>query len=195
MITESLSTLKIHKLSQAQYEREKAAGNIDEYALYLTPDDGSEPGSSDLGDADISAIGDGTVTGAIAALNTTLLGTQSAANEAHARAFDSSNVLWISDATTLMEVMKQMPNSSIKFGWSWSNISDADASLDINGGFHVYMFIKHKDGYNRIIDFGTNCDTLYIGRYDHHTDSLVWSRQISSSDFTLNGNSLTLNFL
>lgn len=43
MITENLSTLKIHKLSQAQYERELAAGRIDENALYLTPDtyDGS----------------------------------------------------------------------------------------------------------------------------------------------------------
>ena len=38
MITENLSTLKIHKLTQAQYDRELAAGNIDESALYLTPD-------------------------------------------------------------------------------------------------------------------------------------------------------------
>lgn len=37
MITENLSTLKIHKLTQAQYDRELAAGNIDENALYLTP--------------------------------------------------------------------------------------------------------------------------------------------------------------
>lgn len=39
MITKNLSTLKINKLTQAQYERELAAGNIDEDALYLTPDD------------------------------------------------------------------------------------------------------------------------------------------------------------
>ena len=39
MITESLSTLKIHKLTQAQYNRELAAGNIDPNALYLTPDE------------------------------------------------------------------------------------------------------------------------------------------------------------
>lgn len=38
MITENLSTLKIHKLTQEQYDRELAAGNIDETALYLTPD-------------------------------------------------------------------------------------------------------------------------------------------------------------
>lgn len=37
MITENLETLKIHKLTQAQYERELEAGNIDENALYLTP--------------------------------------------------------------------------------------------------------------------------------------------------------------
>lgn len=39
MQTENLSTLQIHKLSKAQYERELAAGNLDEYALYLTPDE------------------------------------------------------------------------------------------------------------------------------------------------------------
>lgn len=41
MITENLSTLKIHKLTQAQYDRELVAGNIDENALYLTPDEGA----------------------------------------------------------------------------------------------------------------------------------------------------------
>lgn len=39
MITENLPTLKIHKLTQAQYDRELAAGNIDENALYLTPEE------------------------------------------------------------------------------------------------------------------------------------------------------------
>lgn len=39
MQTENVSTLKIHILSQAQYDREVAAGNIDETALYLTPDE------------------------------------------------------------------------------------------------------------------------------------------------------------
>ena len=39
MDTQNLSTLKIHKLTQAQYDRELAAGNIDENALYLTPDE------------------------------------------------------------------------------------------------------------------------------------------------------------
>ncbi|MBR5794537.1 MAG: hypothetical protein IKY26_00155 [Erysipelotrichaceae bacterium] len=39
MITENLSTLKIHKLTQAQYDRELANGTIDETALYLTSDE------------------------------------------------------------------------------------------------------------------------------------------------------------
>lgn len=38
MNTENLSTLKIHKLTQEQYDRELSAGRIDENALYLTPD-------------------------------------------------------------------------------------------------------------------------------------------------------------
>ena len=39
MITENLQTLKIIKLTQEQYDRESAAGNLDENALYLTPDE------------------------------------------------------------------------------------------------------------------------------------------------------------
>ena len=39
MITENISTLKIHKLTQEQYERELAAGTLEDNALYLTPDE------------------------------------------------------------------------------------------------------------------------------------------------------------
>lgn len=39
MNTENLSTLIIHKLTQAQYDRELAAGNIKENEMYLTPDE------------------------------------------------------------------------------------------------------------------------------------------------------------
>ena len=39
MNIENLSTLKIHRLTQAQYERERDAGNLEENALYLTPDE------------------------------------------------------------------------------------------------------------------------------------------------------------
>lgn len=37
LVTENLLTLKIHKLTEEQYQRELAAGRIDENALYLTP--------------------------------------------------------------------------------------------------------------------------------------------------------------
>ena len=46
MLTENLSTLKIHRLTQEQYNRELAAGRIDENAIYLTPDNGVNGGSS-----------------------------------------------------------------------------------------------------------------------------------------------------
>ena len=36
-VSEILPTLKIHKLTQEQYDQELANGNIDENALYLTP--------------------------------------------------------------------------------------------------------------------------------------------------------------
>jgi microcystin-dependent protein len=39
LITENLSTLKIHKLTESQYKRERDAGRLDANALYLTPED------------------------------------------------------------------------------------------------------------------------------------------------------------
>lgn len=39
MITENLSTLKIYNLTQEQYDRELADGNIDPNSLYLTPEE------------------------------------------------------------------------------------------------------------------------------------------------------------
>ena len=42
MITENVTTLNIHKLTQEQYNRELLAGNIDENAIYLTTDDSQE---------------------------------------------------------------------------------------------------------------------------------------------------------
>jgi hypothetical protein len=61
LITESLSTLKIHKLTQAQYERERDAGRLDENALYLTPDESfviDETLSVSGAPADSKAVGD-----------------------------------------------------------------------------------------------------------------------------------------
>lgn len=37
--TINLSTLKMHKLTKAQYDREVTNGTVDENALYLTPDE------------------------------------------------------------------------------------------------------------------------------------------------------------
>ena len=48
MITENLSTLKILKLSQAQYDRELEAGNIDASALYLTPGEEISSGAKEF---------------------------------------------------------------------------------------------------------------------------------------------------
>lgn len=42
MIVKNLSALQIHQMSKEQYERELAAGRIDENALYLTPDEITE---------------------------------------------------------------------------------------------------------------------------------------------------------
>lgn len=42
MLTENISTLKIHKLTKEQYEREFNAGRTDKNALYLVPDEDAD---------------------------------------------------------------------------------------------------------------------------------------------------------
>ena len=59
MITENLSTLKIHKLKQEQYDREKAAGNLDSQALYLTPDKDAMDLTSDQTASGVKTFTDG----------------------------------------------------------------------------------------------------------------------------------------
>lgn len=70
MITENLSTLKIHKLTQAQYDRELEVGNIDPNALYLTPEEDKkifiqdeEPTDVENGDLWVDLVNNGTVSG------------------------------------------------------------------------------------------------------------------------------------
>jgi hypothetical protein len=46
LITENLSTLQIHKLTQEQYNRALAEGRIDERAIYLTPDEVANNGGN-----------------------------------------------------------------------------------------------------------------------------------------------------
>lgn len=53
MQTENLFNLKIHKLSQEQYDRELIAGTLDEHALYITPD---ESGGGSIGGGGFSSV-------------------------------------------------------------------------------------------------------------------------------------------
>jgi hypothetical protein len=48
LTTTNLSTLKIHKLTQTQYDAAVINGNIDENALYLTPDEESTDNSKNV---------------------------------------------------------------------------------------------------------------------------------------------------
>lgn len=72
MITENLSTLKIHKLTQEQYDRELKAGRVDPSALYLTPDDGEnkiyiqdeEPVDAEVGTLWVDTDEEGFISGA-----------------------------------------------------------------------------------------------------------------------------------
>lgn len=56
LITENLSTLKIHVLTQAQYDRELDTGNINRNEIYLTPYEEINPTTIRLPQDDISEV-------------------------------------------------------------------------------------------------------------------------------------------
>ena len=56
MNTENLSTLVIHKLTQDQYNRVVEEGEIDENALYLTPDEITDTPQPDWNQTDETAL-------------------------------------------------------------------------------------------------------------------------------------------
>ena len=58
MITKDLSTLKINRLTQAQYEAAIAAGKINEDELYMTPDDNELDTTSFLRVSDVGSAVD-----------------------------------------------------------------------------------------------------------------------------------------
>ena len=64
MLTENLSTLKIHKLTQEQYDRELAAGRINENEIYLTSGGDSESVTivQTTGDSETAAMSQKAVT-------------------------------------------------------------------------------------------------------------------------------------
>lgn len=69
MITENLSTLKIHKLTRKQYERELEAGRLDKNVIYLTPYE-SEYATQEYVDNKIAEIPTPDVSGQIGNHNT-----------------------------------------------------------------------------------------------------------------------------
>ena len=58
MITQDLATLKIHKLTQEQYDRVLAEGTLDPNALYLTPDEESGSGDIDVNTVELITVDD-----------------------------------------------------------------------------------------------------------------------------------------
>lgn len=61
LIIEKVSTLKINRLSKAQYERESEAGRLDATALYLTPDEAPEIIKLDSQEEYDNAVANGTI--------------------------------------------------------------------------------------------------------------------------------------
>lgn len=117
MIIENLSTLKIHKLTQSQYDRELVAGNIDENALYLTPDDG------------VNIKIDATLTQEGAAADAKTTGEAIAAPKyvAQDTAPEDTNLLWIDTSDEVGACIKYYNTTT----QTWENTS-ASTSPSIN---------------------------------------------------------------
>lgn len=70
MIIKKVSDLKIHKLTQSQYDRELENGNIDENAIYLTPNEVLEIENGGTGATSVDGVLSNLNIGALSDLKT-----------------------------------------------------------------------------------------------------------------------------
>ena len=135
MVTENLSTLKIHKLTQEQYYRELENGNIDETAFYLTPDE----------EIDLSPYA------TIEQLNTK-------ANEEHTHDIDNINNL----QQTLDEMREDLKGIFIASYGTTTNreiedaIADGKAVFCINGAYTAVFLRKNSSATRHVFGYQTS---------------------------------------
>lgn len=137
MTRENLQILKIHKLTQEQYDREKEANRLDSNALYLTPDRSaiivddtlSIPGAA----ADAKAVRD-----AISI-----------------KTYTSADQIGCTYGSSLEEIYNALPNNSI-FMCGAENFTDSSWNLPNTLG--TILVFKQAPARNVFLFFGKNPD-------------------------------------
>lgn len=185
MITENLSTLKIHKLTQAQYERELAAGRIDENALYLTPDEEQNITVADVEGLqnilDNKASKDVATTSTNGLLSSTdkskLDGVASGA-EVNQNAFSNVKIGDVTIAAdTKTDTLTLVADSNVTITPDANNDKITIAATDTNyyhtpiyaSGIEIATGTGVADMY---VPIGTSSSTVAVGNHTHTTDIL-----------------------
>lgn len=166
MITNNLSTLKINKLTQEQYDRELAAGNIDENAIYLVPNEGGGASSEEI-------------TTAISAHNTS--------TAAHEDIRTILNSLSAIESLTFQGVLSN--SADVNSTTLASGIYELEGCKATNlPSSSIYgVFVQFPGDYlpQLVIGGGSGKGKVYSRRYLTASDSwLAWDSPVNSSEVT-----------
>jgi hypothetical protein len=188
--TENLNTLKIHKLSQEQYDREKEAGRLDNSAIYLTPYESDGYILPAAGDSlgGVKTGGDVTISGGVITINddshshtiANIDDLQTALNNKAATDHDHN----ISDVTGLQDALN---NSAAKtHSHAISEVNDLQTALDgkaaSSHGTHV-TYSTTNPVMNGTASAGSSTD-VSRGDHVHPTDTSRAPTSHASSENT-----------
>jgi hypothetical protein len=141
LITENLSTLKINKLTQAQYDKALTAGNIDNTAFYLTTDDNM------VIDGDLVVQGDFTVHGSSIVENTVNLEVQDALTVVNSTGVDISAAkvghVFRKDASTAYGILYDPVNNNVRLG---VGSYDAETGFTYDDDADHPIALRDRDG-------------------------------------------------
>lgn len=182
MNIENLSTLKIHKLTQEQYDRERDANRLDENALYLTPYEETDPTVPAWAKAETKPTYNKSEIGLNNVDNVKQYSVENPPIVAQTEAPEDTNVLWLdtddntndmSSLDTTLTVRGKAADAKA-VGDQLDQLFDAIANININRDSIIEEVIAalgtpvfgRVDAENNIILTGQLIDGVYTLKYE-----------------------------
>lgn len=187
MQTENLSTLKIHKLTQAQYERELAAGRIDETALYFTPDNFDEDELRDFITTEDNELNNTITSNYIAAIENLRLQLNDVINDLNGEVdINANSISGLSgDVTSINSTISEIQTM----------IASINSALEGKTDAEIILPWANYDEANKTVEIGISSSPYYIkstptglGIYQGSTVITSWeSGQLVTNEISVNG--------
>lgn len=145
MITTDLTTLKINKLTKAQYEAALAAGNINENELYMTPESEAGSGGDYATKSDLNAHVNDTTLHTTADEKTKLAGIEANANNyTHPSSHPATMITEDATHRFVTDAEKAAWNEKNVFIATYDTTTNAEMEAALDAGKIVFVSMNNK---------------------------------------------------